>query len=48
MNMGAMYHLIGEKDKAEEFYKRSLAYQPNNQMLLDNIQRLRNQKKKDS
>ena len=46
MNLGAMYHLIGDLNKAEEYYTKSLVYQPNNKVLLDNIQRLRNQKKK--
>ena len=46
--MGAMYHLIGETNKAEEFYTKSLTHQPKNKVLLDNIKRLRKQKKEDN
>ena len=46
MNLGAMHHLMGKLESAEDFYQKALVIQPNNQVLIDNIKRLQNQKKK--
>ena len=44
MNLGALYHLIGNFQKAEKVYQQALVYEPNNDILLTNIKRLQKQK----
>ena len=42
MNLGAMLHLVGKLEEAEERYFRALELDPGNQSTLTNIRRLHN------
>ena len=41
-----MYHLMGKLDEAENEYNEMLKIDPGNEILLDNIERLKKQKEK--
>lgn len=45
-NLGALYHLAGKFDLAEQAYFRGRELQPDNQLINDNIRKLHRAMKK--
>ena len=41
MNLGAMYHLNGKLEEAEQSYMEALRLKPNDQTTLQNLRKLR-------